>query len=295
MTTIDDQFAAPFEVRPAFKAAPFLPNGSRPVVSTDQGVTAIVCFTTSNPDVARLVDQADDPVVCVERMLGIGAAAMLSAGLQLDTAVVERRFDDLNVGFDASMKGAFESIGGLLDEDGTIACALEDVKHEIAAVINSTFDPANTKSVVARLNELVDKAQVKMVAEMQRQLTPDVEPDKLVFQTMDDMAIVACEDGDTAGRPARSGEGPLDFPPPLGSPSAGLDMGGRAGGAQQGSEVLCVAGEDDVVVVGEEGEMGVDHVAGAGGGAELADCSGYVGVETVFGEAEEQPGEERLA
>jgi hypothetical protein len=34
------------------------------------------------------------------------------------------------------------SVGGLLEaDDGTIACGLEDVKEEIAAVINSTFDP----------------------------------------------------------------------------------------------------------------------------------------------------------
>jgi hypothetical protein len=179
MTTIDDHFAAPYEVPAAFEAGALLgpgTNGSAPVIHTDRGVTTIVCYTTSNRDVARLVEQADDPVVCVERMLGIGAAAMLSAGLQLDTGVVERRFDDLNVRFDASMKGAFESIGGLLyDEDGTIACALEDVKLEIASVINSTFDPTKTTSVVARLNELVDKAQGKMVAEMQRQLSPDVD------------------------------------------------------------------------------------------------------------------------
>jgi hypothetical protein len=96
-------------------------------------------------------------------MLSIGAAAMLSAGLQLDTAVVERRFDDLSTRFDASIKGAFESIEGLLDdEDGTIACALEDVKQEIATVINTTFDPTKTTSVVARLNDLVDEAQDKI-------------------------------------------------------------------------------------------------------------------------------------
>jgi hypothetical protein len=182
MTTIDDQFAAPHELRPALEAETFLAAGSRnpagsvPIIRTDRGVTTIGCFTTSNRDVARLVGQADDRVVCVERMLSIGAAAMLSAGLQLDTGVVERRFDDLNVRFDASIKGAFESIGGLLDgEDGTIACALQAVKEEIAAVISTTFDPTKTTSVVARLNELVDQAQDKMVGELQRQLSPDVD------------------------------------------------------------------------------------------------------------------------
>lgn len=176
MTTLDDHFAATHEVRPVCEAGSRLPNGSRPVVSTDDGVTTIASYTTSNRDVARLLDQADDTVVCLERMLSIGAAAMLSAGLQLDTAVVERRFDDLNTRFDASIKGAFESIEGRLDdEDGTIACALEDVKQEIATVINTNFDPTKTTSVVARLNELVDKAQGKMVAEIQRQLSPDVD------------------------------------------------------------------------------------------------------------------------
>ncbi|MGH8992748.1 MAG: hypothetical protein ACRDZ7_14670 [Acidimicrobiia bacterium] len=148
----------------------------RPVISTFQGVTSIVSFTTANADVARLLDQADDPPVCLERMLSIGAAAMLSAGLQLDTEVVERRFDALNAGFDTAIKGAFASIEGLLDdEDGTIACALEDVKQEIASVINATFDPARTTSVMARLDEAVEGAQNRLVAEIQRQLSPDVD------------------------------------------------------------------------------------------------------------------------
>jgi hypothetical protein len=151
-------------------------NATRPSITTDQGVTTIASYTTGNRDVARLLDQADDPAVCLERMLSIGAAAMLSAGLQLDTAVVERRFDDLNTAFDASLKGAFASIEDLLDdEDGTIACALEDVKQEIATVINTNFDPSRTTSVVARLNELVDMAQNRMVGEIHRQLSPDVD------------------------------------------------------------------------------------------------------------------------
>lgn len=151
-------------------------NGTRPVVSTDRGVTTIAFYTTSNQDVARLLEQADDMAVCVERMLSIGAGAMLSAGLQLDTAVVERRFDALNTRFDASLKSAFQSIEGLVDgEDGTIPSALEDVKREIAEVINTTFDPTRTTSVVARLNDLVDQAQGRMVTEVQRQLSPDVD------------------------------------------------------------------------------------------------------------------------
>lgn len=176
MTTIDAHFAAPLQLRPALEAHALVADRRVPAIHTDGGVTTIVAFTTSNLDVARLLDQADDRAVCLERMLSIGAAAMLSAGLQLDTAVVERRFDDLNVRFDASIRGAFESIGGLLDaDDGTIACALDGVKAEIAAVINSTFDPTKTTSVVARLNELVDEAQGRMVGEMQRQLSPDVD------------------------------------------------------------------------------------------------------------------------
>ncbi len=151
-------------------------NRTQPVISTDHGVTTIASFTTANTDVARLLDQADDRPVCLERMLSIGAAAMLSAGLQLDTAVVERRFDTLTASFDAGLKDAFSSIQGLLDgEDGTIPCALEDVKQEIATVISTTFDPSRTTSVVARLNELVDGAQNRMVAEIQRQLSPDVD------------------------------------------------------------------------------------------------------------------------
>jgi len=166
MTAIDAAFTAPA-------------NASSPIgtaVTTDRGVTTIEWYTTRNADVARLLEQADDREVCLDRMLSIGAAAMLSAGLQLDTSVVERRFDELNSRFDAALKDAFGSIEALLDEDGgTIACALDGVKGQIATVLNSTFDPTRTTSVVARLDTLVDAAQGKLVNEIQRQLSPDVE------------------------------------------------------------------------------------------------------------------------
>ncbi|HLF41403.1 MAG TPA: hypothetical protein VI854_08015 [Acidimicrobiia bacterium] len=156
-------------------------NGSQstapaPSITTDGGVTTIVRYATANPDVARLLDQADDRETCLERMLSIGAGAMLSAGLQLDTSVVERRFDDLTARLDTSIKSAFGSIEGLLDGDGgTIACALDGVKEEIAAVITTTFDPTKTTSVVNRMNELFDGTQAKLVKELHRELSPDVD------------------------------------------------------------------------------------------------------------------------
>src|SRR5688572_27813326 len=65
MTPTDEHLAAPLEIRPARDTAHLLglvgsANGWVPGISTDGGVTTIVSFSTSNVDVARLVDQADD-------------------------------------------------------------------------------------------------------------------------------------------------------------------------------------------------------------------------------------------
>ena len=121
------------------------------------------------------MDQADDRVVCVERMLAIGAAAMLSAGLQLDMAVVERRFDDLNVGSTRRSRGrSSRSVGSSTARTARSPARSEEVKEEIAAVITSrSTDEDHQRGGPA--DELVDQAQDKMVGEMQRQLSPDVD------------------------------------------------------------------------------------------------------------------------
>jgi hypothetical protein len=49
------------------------------------------------------------------------------------------------------------------------------------------------------------------------------------------------------------------------------------------------------VIAGEEGQVGVDHVARAAGGAELSDGPRITGVEGVFGRAGEETGKEGLA
>ena len=77
-------------------------------------------------------------------------------------------------------------------------------------------------------------------------------------------------------------------------PSALPDYGFRAGCPQQPAEVLGIAGDDDVAIVGQERNASVDNVARSDGATKLADTSGYLSIETVLKDTAKQAGQERL-
>jgi hypothetical protein len=59
--------------------------------------------------------------------------------------------------------------------------------------------------------------------------------------------------------------------------------------------VFDIAGQDEVVVSGEEGDVGVDDIARGSIGAQLADPAGDFAVKALLVHASEQPREEGLA
>ncbi len=65
-------------------------------------------------------------------------------------------------------------------------------------------------------------------------------------------------------------------------PSAVPNCGFRAGCPQQPAEVLGVAGDDYVAIVGQERDVSVDNLARSGGATKLADTSGYLSIETML-------------
>jgi hypothetical protein len=71
--------------------------------------------------------------------------------------------------------------------------------------------------------------------------------------------------------------------------------GGGHPRSEERPEVVGVAGDDAVVVVDQEGRVGVDHVGRAAGGAERSDGPPVAGMEGVFGRAGQETGEDRLA
>ena len=61
------------------------------------------------------------------------------------------------------------------------------------------------------------------------------------------------------------------------------------------SEVVDVAGQNEVVVSHEESNVGVDDIARGSVGAQLADSARNLAVESLLVDTSEQPNQERLA
>lgn len=77
--------------------------------------------------------------------------------------------------------------------------------------------------------------------------------------------------------------------------SAARGLGGAAGSTKKDENVVGVAGQNRVVVVGEESDVRVDDIGGRGGGAQLPYRSGVARVEGRFSGAGQESGEEGLA
>src|SRR5262245_45089739 len=86
------------------------------------GVVYVRELEERDPEVARIVGEADDPVGATSQCLRVGARALRAAHVTVDVDVIERSFQALESRFEARVAAAVEEIArtttGLLDEDG---------------------------------------------------------------------------------------------------------------------------------------------------------------------------------
>jgi hypothetical protein len=138
-----------------------------PSVTIADGAVHIADLVETDPAVVETLTGADDPDSGVHTLLRIGAHSVRLASAELDTQLVERRFDALAGTFDTTVTKAVSSIaevtGELLDEEhGTLPTTLGHLRTEMSQLLGETFDPDSKSSVIAKMETVLADASDQM-------------------------------------------------------------------------------------------------------------------------------------
>jgi hypothetical protein len=157
-------------------------------------------YVEHDPEVLRVLGEAEDPVVALHHLLVVGAHASLGASTTINATLVEHRFDKMAGHFDHTVTQAVDDIGELadrlLDDDGAIPTVLASVKEEIAGILAETFDEDSRTSALARIDGVVCKAQESLAEAISTDLDPDVEGSPMA-RVKNDIVDVVREQGKT--------------------------------------------------------------------------------------------------
>jgi hypothetical protein len=155
-----------------------------PVVYIDGDELIITNFRESDPEVLSVMQEADDLPAAVHRGLAIGARALRAAQVSVDSAVVERAFDEMRETFRRSVEEFAKNIATKTDElldgeDGKIPKTLVEFREGVETLLDETFDPNNKQSAVTKLETVLTDAGREQVAAMRRLIDPENEESPL--------------------------------------------------------------------------------------------------------------------
>lgn len=147
-----------------------------PVAVTD-GVAHFDGYSNADPDVVRVLGEAEDASQAADILLGIGARATRQASVSLETAIVERRFEGLAGRFDQQLQGAVaaitEAADGLLDEeDGALTSILTELRGGISSALDTVFDADSKTSAIGKIDQVLADA----VERLERKVRETVDP-----------------------------------------------------------------------------------------------------------------------
>jgi hypothetical protein len=154
------------------------------VVSIDGDELSIDNLRTMDPEVLSVMREADDLVAAAHGCLGIGARAMRAARVSVDSAVVEKAFDELAAAFKRQLEVFAREVAGtaeeLLDaEEGDLPKALTGFKQEVESLLDETFDPQSKQSAVAKIETAMAEAGRQQVSAVRKLIDPENEESPL--------------------------------------------------------------------------------------------------------------------
>jgi hypothetical protein len=156
-------------------------------------------FVETDPNVHRVLSEADEPEEAVHAFLRVGAQATLLARTDLETQVVERRFEDLARRFDSSLEGAVSRLTDMSsklldDEEGALPRIFEDVKTGIGAILDDTFDEDSKSSAIAKMDAVLEGAIKRLDSSVRASLDLD-SPDSALAKTKREILETVKEQG----------------------------------------------------------------------------------------------------
>lgn len=135
-------------------------------------------FVERDSEVVAFVTDAESSEDAIHRCLEIGARVLRLAGSTLDTQLVEHRFGDMAASFERSVEQLAhrvdETSRELLDEEnGDLTGALGQWLAEVQTLLGDTFDESSKRSVITKLEHVLEKARDEQVSSIRRLLDPD--------------------------------------------------------------------------------------------------------------------------
>lgn len=144
-------------------------------------------FAEDDAAVVRPASDAEDVDKVVHTCLQVGARAISLAEANLDAAVVERSFetmvDRLGQQLADTATSVHDTTHALLDaEDGALAAALTGWRTEVENTLGEAFDEDSKKSVIGKLDRVLEQARDAQVEAVRRLIDPHDEDGPLARQ-----------------------------------------------------------------------------------------------------------------
>jgi hypothetical protein len=151
------------------------------------GAVRIKDLVETDPSVQRVLAEAEDPEDVTHSILRIGARATLIAETDLETQVVERRFESMARTFESSLCTAIDRItqagSELLDgEEGTLPRVLNETKTALKEMLDGAFDPDSKSSAIAKLDASFEAALQRADRGVRATFDPD-DPNSALAKT----------------------------------------------------------------------------------------------------------------
>jgi hypothetical protein len=144
---------------------------------TDEGLL-LDGFVERDPEVIAFLNTTDELEAGVHRCLEMGARVLKLAGASLDTQLVEHRFAEMTDSLERSVGELASKVDasarGLLDEEnGELSGALKSWLADVNELLGATFDESSKRSVIAKLETVLEKARTEQVTSVRSLLDPD--------------------------------------------------------------------------------------------------------------------------
>jgi hypothetical protein len=144
-------------------------------------------FTETDAPVVRFIRAAADAEAAVHSCLQVGARAIDLTQVNLDAAVVERKFDAMTLRLSQQLTDTatrvHDTTHALLDgEDGALAVALEKWLTDVESTLEDTFDEDSKRSAIGKLERLFEQAKQAQVDAVRRLVDPHDEDGPLARQ-----------------------------------------------------------------------------------------------------------------
>lgn len=144
------------------------------VVIVEDDAVSIIDFRETDGRVVQVMNDTDDEVAMLHRLLELGARCVIDSGTLLQSQTVASEFNRLANEFQTVVASSTSSIRdlteGFVGEEGSIPKAIADLRETLEGELIKAFDPTSTTSILGKFDVVMVGLQDKFVNALAAQL-----------------------------------------------------------------------------------------------------------------------------